>query len=77
MSEIIKEQTCPHCGFTEEDAHSEWEDGTHVVNCGCGKPYHVETVYTFEGWKTQKICEGCGQPEDECYCDVDNNEVNT
>ena len=72
MAELRMEQVCPYCDREEEEHTSEWEEGNHTVECRyCDKEYHVETVYTFEGWKSQKLCKECDEPEEDCYCSIE------
>lgn len=75
MSDLLKTQTCPYCDHEVEDHLAEWEQETHYVDCNsCGKEYVVEPQYKFEGFKVQKQCETCGELEEECYCDVEDEE---
>lgn len=70
MSEMLEEQTCPYCGYTEEDCHSHWDETPGEVKCSsCYEEYHVTTHYQFLGFETQKICKACNEPEEDCFCD--------
>lgn len=75
MSDLLKTQTCPYCDHEVEDSNAEWGEGEHTVKCdGCKEEYSVEPVYQFKGFKTQKYCHACGEWEEDCYCDVEDEE---
>lgn len=75
--ELEKEQVCPYCDYEVEDHLSEWEEGDHDVTCSsCGKEYSVEPIYEFKGFKVQKVCQECFSPEEECYCDISEEDEN-
>lgn len=70
MSELVKTQSCPYCGYAVDDAHAEWEEGSNLVTCDkCEREYSVTTHYIFLGFEVQKVCSECGESEDECYCE--------
>lgn len=66
-----KKQTCPYCGFEEEDCNAQWEEGSEVeFGCSsCGNEYFVEPVYEFLGFKVQAKCIVCGESDEDCYCE--------
>jgi hypothetical protein len=69
---LLKNQICPYCGYEVEDAHAEWEEGSHSVECdACDVEYIVEPVYEFKGFEIHKLCATCGEIEEDCYCDLD------
>lgn len=76
MSDVTKHQTCPYCGYEEDDSQAEWEEGRHSVECySCKKYYSVAPIYKFLGFESEKNCEGCGEPDDNCECEIEDNET--
>ena len=69
--ELHHAQFCPHCDIEEEDHLSVHGFDTEVVTCtSCGKEYEVKPYYTFNGYEINKVCEGCGENEEDCWCET-------
>lgn len=70
--ELTKDQTCPYCGYEVDDSQAEWEEGENTVECdSCKKYYTVTTIYKFLGFEINKNCEGCGEIEEDCCCEIE------
>ena len=75
MAETSSTQTCPYCGYEEDESNSHWGEDSETVNCSdCGEEYSVVAHYHFMGFETQKICQSCNEPEEECYCTIEDDE---
>ena len=67
---LPKEQCCPYCDHPVEDCNAEWDEGVNTVVCDrCKEEYAVEPIYKFKGFKIQKYCHACGDWEEECFCE--------
>lgn len=85
MSDLQKHQSCPYCGEEVDDCQAEWEEGQTSVECDSCKEYYtvapiykyytVAPIYKFLGFEIKKNCEGCGEIEEDCCCDLEDEEV--
>ena len=70
MSIAIR-QHCPYCDEPEEEHLSVTGLDSKVVKCTtCNKLYEVNLRYEFLGYEVSRICEGCEENEENCWCDT-------